>query len=91
MYSFLSGILVLGLIACGIFFFKYWLATRDRLFVCFSLAFWLLALQRILLVALHVRLGVDVDEKAILYYSIRCAAFLLILFAIVDKGRRQLK
>lgn len=91
MYSFLSGVFVMGLAACGTFFLKYWLVTRDRLFVCFSIAFWLLALERLLLVALNLKIGSAFTEQMALFYAIRCAAFVLILYAIIDKSRRQVK
>lgn len=83
----------MGLVVCATFFLKYWRVTHDRLFLYFSLAFWLLALQRILLVSLNLSLSVNshVGEKEIVFYTIRCVAFLIILLAIIDRTRRQKK
>jgi hypothetical protein len=45
-----SGAIVMGYAACALFFLPCWHQTRDRLFLVFSLAFWLLGLQRLALV-----------------------------------------
>lgn len=83
LYPFISGSVMMGAWVAGLFFFRFWSKTRDRLFKYFGIAFWLLAVERIVLVffvsATH--------EDHSLVYLIRLAAFVLILSAIVDKNR----
>ena len=76
-----SGVLVMGYAVAGLFFLRFWRETRDRLFGIFAGAFWLLALQRLLLALHH-----NPDEQVWLY-GIRLLAFVLILVAIIDKNR----
>jgi len=79
-----SGAMVMAYFTAGLFFLRFWRDTRDRLFGSFAAAFFLLALQRALLT-----LTVDEprSDASILLYVIRLAAFLLILWAIIDKNR----
>lgn len=79
---FLSGMLAAGYLVAAAFFFRFWRQTGDRLFAFFSAAFAILAIQRTLLI----------DEFALFEnqtwsYLLRLFAFLLILYAIVDKNR----
>jgi hypothetical protein len=67
----------------GVFFFKFWRVSRDRFFVFFFLAFWLLSLNWIVLIAAQPLL--EARQGA---YVIRLAAFLLIIAAVIDKNRR---
>lgn len=81
---FLSGMLAAGYLVAAAFFFRFWRQTRDRLFAFFSAAFTILAIQRTLLI----------DEFALFEnqtwsYLLRLFAFLLILYAIVDKNRAR--
>jgi uncharacterized membrane protein HdeD (DUF308 family) len=81
-YPLISGMLVLGYAACALFFLRYWTTTRERLFLWFALAFFILASQRLaLVVAQHW------TEQATWPYVLRVAAYLLILAAIIDKNR----
>ena len=73
-----SGALAMGYIVASMFFIRYWRESRDRLFAFFSLAFLLLAVQRILLPF------IDQVEMA---YTMRVVAFLMIIIGIVDKNR----
>ena len=45
----LSGFLITGQLIAGLFFLRFWHSSRDRLFAMFAVAFWLLAIQRLLL------------------------------------------
>jgi hypothetical protein len=81
---FLSGAVVMGFLVAGLFFLRFWKRTRDRLFLAFTLAFWLLGLTQGLL-AFSV---VPVEERSWLYL-LRLTAFVLILWAIWDKNARQ--
>lgn len=79
----IAGALAAGYAVAGLFFAKFWSRTRDRLFAIFAVAFWLLAIQRVAIVASDRWL-----EDATPLYALRLVAFLLILIAIVDKNRQ---
>lgn len=80
-YSYLAGAITVLYGIAGLFFLKFWHRTRDRLFVNFALAFWLLALNQAL-----VTLGGWVREEQTWIYLLRLTAFLLIIVAIVRKN-----
>ena len=67
--------------AVGAFFLRFWRRTRDRLFLIFALAFWLLGLNWLLLAF------VQADETRTWLYLLRLVAFCLIIYGIVDKNR----
>lgn len=82
MKEFISGIIVMGYLVAGLFFFRFWKETRDRLFGIFGAAFCMLAVQRFVLTLTG-------DEGGhVLIYGLRLSAFLLILYAIWDKNRQ---
>lgn len=74
----------MGLLVAAGCFFRFWRESRDRLFGFFAGAFLLLALNRVLLVALN-----EQRENSLLPYGVRLLAFLLILAAIADKNWRR--
>jgi hypothetical protein len=78
----ISGAIVMGYAVVGLFFLRFWRETRDRLFLIFAGAFWILGVQRLALV-----LSRDMVEDDTGLYLVRLFAFLLILGAIVDKNR----
>lgn len=80
---FLTGGTATACLAIGLYFFRFWRRTGDRLFVIFALAFCVFAANRVALVAI----GDDNEAARTVVYVIRLAAFLLILAAIVDKNR----
>ncbi len=86
MYPLLSGAIMMACFVSGIFFFKFWKKTRDRLFVMFACAFWILSLERLVLgyIGTHHEMGTTI-------YLIRLTAFVLILIAIVQKNRESEK
>lgn len=84
LYELLSGALMVSCLVAGLFFFKFWKKTQDRLFVFFSLAFFLLATERLVLGYLGSN-----HEPSPLIYLIRLAGFLLIIFAIINKNRQR--
>jgi hypothetical protein len=84
MRQILIGMLVMGYAVGGLFFFRFWKKTRDRLFLLFGLAFVALGFQQLLLGLLDLT-----NESLPLPYLIRLFAFGLILFAIVDKNVRS--
>jgi hypothetical protein len=77
-----SGAIVMGYAVAGLFFLRFWRETRDRLFLIFSGAFWILGIQRLVLAFTR-----DMVEDHTALYLVRLFAFLLILAAIVDKNR----
>lgn len=80
--TFLAGAIVAGFALAGLFFLKFWMRTRDELFLAFTGAFWLLGLGQALLTFSHIPL----EERSSLYL-LRLAAFVLILAAIWRKNR----
>jgi uncharacterized membrane protein len=76
----ISGILVAGYLVAALFFLRFRRETGDRLFLVFSIAFAILAVQRLAL-ALTTR-------SETLIYGLRLLAFVLILAAIIDKNRK---
>jgi hypothetical protein len=79
-----SGVLLMGYSVAGLFFLRFWTETRDRLFAIFAAAFFLLAFQRFALAAIP-----EPEQDPVLLYSVRLVAFLLILWAIIDKNRTR--
>jgi hypothetical protein len=81
---FMNGAIAMGFAIAGLYFLRFWRDTRDRLFVFFAAAFWVLALERVGL--LYV--GPDEAARATVYLA-RLAGFSLIIVGIVDKNRRS--
>lgn len=83
MTDLLAGGAALASGAVGLFFVRYWQTSRDRLFLAFAVAFLIFGANRVVL-ALS-----DRDSEDLLgVYSLRLAAFLVIIVAIVDRNRR---
>lgn len=80
-----SGLIVAGYLVIGLFFLRFYRQQHDRLFVFFAFAFWLLALQRALLTIFAADARVSV-----FLYGLRAFAFLMILYAFIDKNRKNL-
>lgn len=78
----LRGANILSDFCIALFFLRFWLEKRDALFLLFSLAFLLMALS-----SLAVSILGGAGEFAPFAYSLRLAAFVLIIFAIVYKNR----
>lgn len=81
MENFASGMVTMGFLLAGLFFLKFFVQSRDRLFLAFATAFWLLAINQTLVTVA----GVPGDEVSWLYL-LRLAAFTLIAVAIVRKN-----
>lgn len=84
MTQFLSGAIMMACWVIGLFFFRFWKKTQDRLFSIFAVAFWMLAVERIVLLILNRE-----NEIYSFVYIIRFLAFVLILWAIADKNRSK--
>ncbi|HYG77252.1 MAG TPA: DUF5985 family protein [Planctomycetota bacterium] len=81
MHEFMTGGIVLGYLLSSLFFFRFWRDTGDRLFALFGVSFLILAVQRTALLFSHH------NEPNSIFYIVRLVAFLIILFAILDKNR----
>jgi uncharacterized membrane protein len=82
--AFVSGAMVMGYVVAGLFFLRFWGQTRDRLFLIFGLAFFVLGLQRLGLMLSERPMEARTD-----LYLVRLFAFLMILLAIIDKNRTR--
>ena len=80
----LSGAIAMGFAAAGLFFLRFWWESRDRLFLMFAIALFVLSAGRIVLSLLY-----DLQEERILLYLIRLTGFVIILVAIADKNFRR--
>jgi hypothetical protein len=79
--TFLAGMVTAGFLAAGLYFARFWSRSRDFLFLAFSVAFWLLALNQALIALVS---GPDNGQSW--FYVLRVAAFLIIAAAIVRKN-----
>ncbi|HTQ35435.1 MAG TPA: DUF5985 family protein [Steroidobacteraceae bacterium] len=82
--SFLLGVIVTTSLVAGLYFLKFWRATRDPLFLAFSLAFIIESINRTGILFLE-----KPNEGSPETYVVRLLAFLLILAAILWKNRRS--
>jgi hypothetical protein len=82
--AFLRGALSMGCFVIGLFFLEYRKRTRDRLFVFFALAFWLLSAHWVALTV-----AAPPFETRHHLFVVRLVAFLSLVVGIVDKNRRS--
>lgn len=83
-FPIIGGALTALSFVIGLFFWRYWRTSRDRLFLFFMAAFWLLGINWGAVAALP-----PVHEARPYLYMLRLGAFVLIAVAIVDKNRRD--
>ena len=86
MKLFIDGSIMMAFCVAGLFFLRFWVRTHDRLFIMFAIAFFIMAVNRVFQLVTVLN-GASGDESQTLIYSIRLAAFFIILLAIVDKNR----
>ena len=82
MLDFLTGATATCAAVAGLFFFRFWRQTADRLFASFAIAFWLFGVHWLCLAIA----GPDYEFRPLLY-GIRLVASGLIIGAIVEKNR----
>lgn len=82
MNDFLQGIITVNFLAIGLFFFRFYKDTKDRLFLWFAISFFTMSINRFLLFETQAVL-----EERTWLFLIRLAAFLMIIIAIIDKNR----
>ena len=81
--KFLLGAIVVCCLVSGLFFLRFYRRTRDRLFVFFATAFWLLGVNWLILAFYN---G---EEPHAQLYIIRLIAFVILLIGIYDKNRAR--
>jgi hypothetical protein len=84
MNQLLAGAIAAGSLFAGLFFYRFWVQTRDRFFLLFAGSFWLEALGRVLLVLIP-----HASEQEPLFYVVRLVAYALIIAAIWQKNRSR--
>lgn len=87
--EFISGIYMTTFAFSGIFFLKFWRASKDKFFLYFALACELIAFERVLLFFVSGYNNMPIANEPRTYaYVVRLIAFVFILIAIIDKNRR---
>jgi predicted permease len=81
--DFVSGCITTMCIFVALFQLRFWARTRDRLFLFFTVAFTLMALNRI-----GLSIVADESETRTYFYVVRLVAFVLIIVGIWDKNKR---
>jgi hypothetical protein len=81
---FIHGAVSMACAVAGLLFLTYWRDSRDRLFVFFAVAFWVLGINWISVAAIA-----PSDEQRHWFHAIRLVAFAFIIVGIVDKNRRR--
>lgn len=84
----MNEMLIGAIAACsflvGLFFLRFWQTTRDRFFLWFAASFLLESANRVSLC-----LFFDLREAAPSYYLIKVLSYSFIIFAILQKNRKQ--
>ena len=81
--AFINGALMVASLIAGLLFARGYKHTRDRFFKLFSAAFVLLAMERLLMVG---SVAGNLETQARIYI-VRCVAFLIIIYAVIDKNK----
>lgn len=79
--GFSLGFLATTSLVAAIFFLRFWVRTRDFLFLAFAIAFAFEALSRTAMVFMNH------PDAGSWIYAVRLGTYLLILFAILRKNR----
>lgn len=82
MNEMMVGAMAMAFAAAGLFFFRFWRKTGDRLFALFALSFVVSAINRVAIVV-----GNQQGYEGDYFYWVRFLAFAIILAAILDKNR----
>jgi hypothetical protein len=80
--AFLQSVNATASLIAGLFFFRFWRDSGDRLFGFFGTAFWLLAASWAMLSLID-----PTDETRPYIYAVRLLAFGLLIAGIIDKNR----
>lgn len=82
MASFLDGAAAMSCVAIGTYFARFWNQSGDRLFWCLAAAFWIFALNYVV-----VGLLPPVDERLAYAFALRLLGFVAILVGVLLKDR----
>lgn len=77
-----SGALTMAYAIIALYFYKFRSRSGDRLFTLFATAFLILGSQRLVLTVAR-----EWGEDSVWLYGLRLLAFMIIVFAIIDKNR----
>lgn len=78
-----GGIAVMSMFV-GLFFYRFWHTSRDRLFLYFAWAFWIEGSNRVILALVP-----DASEREPVFYLFRLLSYVLIILAIWQKNRSR--
>jgi hypothetical protein len=81
--QFIWGALTMACAVAGLFFARFYRASRDRLFLSFAVSFWVLGLHWLLLALVQ-----PANEGRHQLYLLRLAAFVILIAGIADRNRR---
>lgn len=81
MNEFVLGASTLAFALVGLIFLKFWRRSRDRFFLLFAFAFWIEGIARVQEAVVE-----SLNEDIPVYYLLRLLAYLLILWAIIEKN-----
>ena len=81
MNQLLAGAIAMGSLVIALFFLRFWRNTGDRFFLYFALSFLIEAVHRV-----YSSGEAIVSESSPHHYLVRLAAYLLILWAIIEKN-----
>ena len=82
---FMAGAIAFGFVMCGVGFLRLWVRSRDRLFLAFAGAFWLLMVPSFTVLA-----DIPEESKAWVYLA-RIVAYSLIIVSVIVRNRRRLR
>lgn len=82
MKQFVEGVIMMEYLVAALFFLRFFRKTADALFLFFGIAFFILGVSRIAFAFMDPQWEADT-----LLYIVRLAAFILILWAIINKNR----
>lgn len=83
--TFMAGMVMMGFMVAGLFFFRFWSRTGDRLFAIFGVAFFLMAVNEVF---------VDVTSptnEVVFAYVLRIIAYLMLIVGIAAKNLEERK
>ncbi len=84
--AYLAGAFMMASIVAGLLFQHFWQQTGDKFFRSFSIAFWLLAIERVA----YLLLNAKYEDRSFIYL-IRFVAYIVIILAILNKNREKSK
>jgi hypothetical protein len=81
MVHFLYGVVAMGWAVAALFFLRFWRDSAERLFLRFSIAFWVFAVNYAMLGLLP-----SANERRASIFTLRLLGFLIIIWAIARKN-----